>query len=105
MIDHDEHGAGAARPPFAGTPPGLKIVLDRPFYLRQNLVPPSGSITRAAARGISVAELQAEQEAAIPIRRANRPEDIAAMAVFLASPGACNITGQSYNVDGGLVPS
>jgi NAD(P)-dependent dehydrogenase (short-subunit alcohol dehydrogenase family) len=63
------------------------------------------SITRAAARGISVEELQAEQEAAIPIRRANTPEDIAAMAVFLASPGARNITGQSYNVDGGLVPS
>ena len=44
-------------------------------------------------------------------RRASRsaapitPEDIAAMAVFLASPGARNITGQAYNVDGGLVPS
>jgi NAD(P)-dependent dehydrogenase (short-subunit alcohol dehydrogenase family) len=63
------------------------------------------SIARAAQRGISVDELQAEQEAAIPIRRANTPEDIAAMAVFLASPGARNITGQSYNVDGGLVPS
>jgi NAD(P)-dependent dehydrogenase (short-subunit alcohol dehydrogenase family) len=25
--------------------------------------------------------------------------------VFLASPGARNITGQAYNVDGGLVPS
>ena len=49
--------------------------------------------------------LQAAQEAEIPIRRANTPEDIAAMAVFLASPGARNITGQSYNVDGGLVPS
>jgi len=32
--------------------------------------------------------------------RANQPEDIAAMAVFLASPGARNITGQAYNVDG-----
>ena len=45
------------------------------------------------------------QEKGIPIGRANTPEDIAAMAVFLASPGARNITGQSYNVDGGLVPS
>jgi NAD(P)-dependent dehydrogenase (short-subunit alcohol dehydrogenase family) len=60
---------------------------------------------RAAERGISVAELQAEQEAVIPLRRANAPEDIAAMAVFLASPGTRNITGQAYNVDGGLVPS
>ena len=61
--------------------------------------------TRAAARGITVEELYAEQEAAIPIGRANTPDDIAEMALFLASPGARNITGQSYNVDGGLVPS
>ena len=39
------------------------------------------------------------------IGRANQPEDIAALAVFLASPGARNITGQSYNVDGGLITS
>jgi NAD(P)-dependent dehydrogenase (short-subunit alcohol dehydrogenase family) len=63
------------------------------------------AIGRAAERGVTVAELQAEQEAQIPIGRANQPEDIAAMALFLASPGARNITGQSYNVDGGLVTS
>lgn len=63
------------------------------------------SVTRAASRGITVAQMQAEQEAVIPIRRANTPDDIAAMAVFLASPGARNITGQAYNVDGGLVNS
>jgi NAD(P)-dependent dehydrogenase (short-subunit alcohol dehydrogenase family) len=63
------------------------------------------AVARAAERGITVAELQAEQDARIPIGRANLPEDIAAMAVFLASPGARNITGQAYNVDGGLVPS
>jgi NAD(P)-dependent dehydrogenase (short-subunit alcohol dehydrogenase family) len=63
------------------------------------------AVGRAAERGITVEELMAEQEKRIPIGRANTPEDIAAMAVFLASPGARNITGQSYNVDGGLVPS
>ena len=57
------------------------------------------------AHGLTVAEMQAQQETGIPIGRANQPEDIAAMAVFLASPGARNITGQAYNVDGGLVPS
>ena len=40
----------------------------------------------------------------IPLKRANDPEDIAAMVVFLASPGARNITGQSFNVDGGIIP-
>jgi NAD(P)-dependent dehydrogenase (short-subunit alcohol dehydrogenase family) len=63
------------------------------------------AVGRAAERGITLEQLYAEQEAQIPIRRANTPDDIAAMAVFLASPGARNITGQSYNVDGGLVPS
>lgn len=41
----------------------------------------------------------------IPLQRPNYPEDIAAMVVFLSSSGARNITGQSYNVDGGLIPS
>jgi NAD(P)-dependent dehydrogenase (short-subunit alcohol dehydrogenase family) len=63
------------------------------------------AVARAAERGITTAQLEAQQEAVIPIGRANLPEDIAAMAVFLASPGARNITGQSYNVDGGLVPN
>jgi NAD(P)-dependent dehydrogenase (short-subunit alcohol dehydrogenase family) len=63
------------------------------------------AVARAAERGVSVEQLRAEAERRIPIGRANTPEDIAAMAVFLASPGARNITGQAYNVDGGLVPS
>ena len=41
----------------------------------------------------------------IPLKRPNYPEDIAAMVVFLSSEGARNISGQSYNVDGGLIPS
>ena len=40
----------------------------------------------------------------IPLGRANDPEDMAAMAVFLAGPGGRNITGQTYNIDCGLVP-
>jgi 3-oxoacyl-[acyl-carrier protein] reductase len=33
----------------------------------------------------------------------NSPADIADAVAFLVSPGARNITGQSLNVDGGLV--
>ncbi len=58
---------------------------------------------RAKQEGVSEDEMARRQVEAIPIRRANDPEDIAAMAVFLASPGARNITGQCYNVDGGIV--
>ncbi|MCA8999206.1 MAG: SDR family oxidoreductase [Planctomycetaceae bacterium] len=39
----------------------------------------------------------------VPLRRWQTPEDIAAMALFLASPRAANITGQTLNVDGGFV--
>ena len=60
---------------------------------------------RAEQEGVTVAEMTKRRAAMIPIGRANDPEDIAAMVVFLASPGARNITGQSYNVDGGIVPA
>ncbi len=55
--------------------------------------------------GISKADAEARAARPIPLGRVNEPEDIAAMAVFLASPGARNITGQAYNVDGGLITS
>ncbi len=38
----------------------------------------------------------------IPVRRLGKPEDVAAVVVFLAGPGAAYITGQVITVDGGL---
>lgn len=39
----------------------------------------------------------------VPLNRWQTPEDVAAMAVFLASERAANVTGQTVNVDGGYV--
>ena len=58
---------------------------------------------RAQSLGVTPAEEEAQRVATLPIGRANDPEDIAAMALFLAGPGARNITGQALNVDGGRV--
>jgi glucose 1-dehydrogenase len=38
----------------------------------------------------------------IPLKRLGKPEDVAAVAVFLASPDSDYVTGTTYFVDGGL---
>lgn len=57
---------------------------------------------RAEASGRLESEVIAALDASIPVGRSNEPEDIAALAVFLTSEEARNVTGQSWNVDGGL---
>jgi NAD(P)-dependent dehydrogenase (short-subunit alcohol dehydrogenase family) len=58
----------------------------------------------AQQQGVTLEEMERRRADVIPLKRANDPKDIAAMVVFLASSGARNITGQSFNVDGGLIP-
>jgi NAD(P)-dependent dehydrogenase (short-subunit alcohol dehydrogenase family) len=58
---------------------------------------------RAQQEGVTLEEMERRRAELIPLKRPNDPEDIAAMVVFLASAGARNITGQSFNVDGGLI--
>ena len=39
----------------------------------------------------------------IPLGRVGSPEDVAGLAVFLASPAADYITGQVFHVNGGML--
>jgi 3-oxoacyl-[acyl-carrier protein] reductase len=48
-------------------------------------------------------ELKTELIKRIPLNALGRPEDIAEAALFLASPGARYITGQTLTVDGGMI--
>ena len=59
---------------------------------------------RAETEGTNLAVAEARVVAAVPLGRPSEPEDIANMVAFLASPDARNISGQSINIDGGLVP-
>ena len=54
-------------------------------------------------REISEEDVLARIDASIPLRRSNSPEDIAGLALFMASDATRNVTGESWNVDGGLV--
>ena len=40
---------------------------------------------------------------AIPLKRGGTPEDVANLCVFLASDMSAYITGQTLNVDGGMI--
>jgi NAD(P)-dependent dehydrogenase (short-subunit alcohol dehydrogenase family) len=90
----------------------LAAVQLAPHNINVNAICPGSTVTalsdanlrdRAREHGISVEEMARRRNAAIPLGRPNDPEDIAALAVFLAGPGARNITGQSFNVDGGII--
>jgi 3-hydroxybutyrate dehydrogenase len=53
--------------------------------------------------GCSADDARRQLEVMNPLGRLIQPEEIAAVAVFLAGPQATAITGQAYNVDGGEV--
>lgn len=72
--------------------PGM-IMTDRARSLAGN---------RARASGKSVEDVIAETEKSIPLGRYGTPEEIANLAIFLASSASSYITGTSILCDGGL---
>lgn len=60
---------------------------------------------KASKTGHSLHDVEDEMLHEIPMKRFGKPEEIAAMAAFLASPAAGYITGQSICVDGGRTGS
>ncbi len=57
----------------------------------------------ASSKGKTYDKVLAELVATIPIRRCGTPEEVANLAIFLASERAAYITGATIQVDGGLV--
>ncbi|WP_338637857.1 SDR family oxidoreductase [Erwinia persicina] len=64
-----------------------------------------GEILSTGAKKYGKGELMAEWVQGIPLKRAGLPEDVAGLVAFLASDDARYITGQTINVDGGLIMS
>lgn len=68
--------------------------------IRVNAIAP-GFIDTPMTAGMSD-KLKARALANIPMRRFGTPEEVAALAVFLAGPKSTYITGQVFTIDGGL---
>jgi 7-alpha-hydroxysteroid dehydrogenase len=62
-----------------------------------------GSIETESLAGILTPEIEREMVRLTPLGRLGRVEDIAACALYLASPAASYVTGEIYGVNGGLV--
>jgi meso-butanediol dehydrogenase / (S,S)-butanediol dehydrogenase / diacetyl reductase len=56
-----------------------------------------------ALEGLGPGEAWKRRIRGIPLGRPERPEDVASVVAFLASPDSDYMTGQALNVDGGLV--
>lgn len=106
------------RTPYAATKAAL-VGLTRtlaveagPHGVRVNLISP-GFVAgprldwvmeaQASGRGITTEQVKAEFEAESALQRLTQPDDIAKVAVFLASEEAAAITGADINVNSGVV--
>ncbi|MEO3999612.1 SDR family oxidoreductase [Mesorhizobium sp. CAU 1732] len=73
-----------------------------PRGVRSNCVSPGLVMTPMSAGFYADPEVRAKREAMVPLRRIATPDDMADVALYLASDRAAYVTGQDIVVDGGL---
>jgi NAD(P)-dependent dehydrogenase (short-subunit alcohol dehydrogenase family) len=72
-----------------------------PLGIRVNIVVPGFIDTRMNAHVVADAELMADAEQLIPLRRIGQPDEVAGIIAWLTSPDASYATGGYFPVDGG----
>ena len=76
--------------------------LDLAPRIRVNAIAPGSILTSALEILATNDEIRTPMEKATPMRRLGDPLDIAAAAVYLASPAGSYLTGKTLEVDGGI---
>ena len=72
-----------------------------PYNITVNAVAPTFITTPGTRKWLDDAEFRASVRQRIPLGRIGKPEEVAGPVVFLASPAAALITGETIMVDGG----
>ncbi len=94
--------------PYAASKGGLRMVTRTvaqtlaPRGITVNDIAPGAIATPINERTLADTELSRELTAMIPLGRMGTPDEVASVAVFLASDEASYVTGSTYYVDGGM---
>lgn len=102
MLEHSGGGSVINISSTMGRLAARLAALDLCPRVRVNAIAPGSILTSALEVVAANDELRAPMEQATPLRRLGDPVDIAAAAVYLASPAGSFLTGKTLEVDGGL---
>jgi glucose 1-dehydrogenase len=95
--------------PYCAAKGGLRMMMRNaaielaPYKIRVNNVAPGAIATPINADTLNHPERVAMLKMIVPLMRMGKPEEVAEVALFLASDRSSYVTGSTYYVDGGMV--
>jgi glucose 1-dehydrogenase len=95
--------------PYAAAKGGLRMLMRNaalelaPFGIRVNNIAPGAIATPINAAALANPANVKRLKEIVPLMRIGKPEEVAAVALFLASDRSSYVTGSTYYVDGGMI--
>jgi len=105
---HEDHSFPGFTP-YCAAKGGMRMLMRNaalelaPHGIRVNNIAPGAIATPINERTLHDPEKMAELRRIIPLGRMGKPDDVAEVALFLASDRSSYVTGSTYYVDGGMV--